>query len=612
MDAAGNESAVSHISAVLDNTGPSPSSITAPANATYNLTQNVDFTVTFNDNVTVTGTPRLRLNVNGNTRYANYNSGSGNTALTFRYDTQNGDEDTDGIGFASTSIDLNSGTMRDSLGNNATLNLTSMVPSLTGVRIDAKPPTISGLTNDSTAKKTKSWSWSCSETCTYRSTVNTTSNTNPTGNYSSTATASQTSGTGTYYLHVQAKDSAGNESTVSHISAVLDNSGPTPSSITAPANATYNLTQNVDFVFNFNENVTVTGTPRLSLTVGSATRYAAYHSGSGSSALTFRYDTQANDEDTDGIAFAANSIDLNSGTLKDSLGNAATLSFSSIVPTLTGVKVDTVPPTISGLSNDGTAKKTKSWSWSCSETCTYRSTVDTTSNTNPTGTYSSTATASQTSGDGTYYLHVQAKDSAGNESTVSHVSAVLDNTGPSPSSMSGPSNGTYNLTQNVDFTITFDEAVTVTGTPRLSLTVGSATKYANYTSGSTTTTLTFRYDTASGDEDTDGIAFSATSIDLNSGTLKDSLGNDATRNFNSIKPTLSSVNIDAKPPTLSGLSNDSSAKKEQDLDMVVLRNLYLPLHRQHHVKHQPHRKLLKHRHRHPNRRERNLLPSRPG
>ena len=93
----------------------------------------------------------------------------------------------------------------------------------------------------------------------------------------------------------------------------------------------------------------VTGTPRLSLTVGSSTKYAAYHGGDGTSTLTFRYTVGSGDLDTDGITFAANTIDLNSGNLKDSLGNDAALGFASVLPNLTGVQVDTIPPTLSGL-----------------------------------------------------------------------------------------------------------------------------------------------------------------------------------------------------------------------------------------------------------------------
>jgi hypothetical protein len=91
---------------------------------------------------------------------------------------------------------------------------------------------------------------------------------------------------------------------------------------------------------------------------------------------------------------------------------------------------DVTAPTLSGLSDDATPAKTKTWSWGCSETCTYQYEIDTTLKTILKSDYGSTATDLQKNGDGTYYIHVRAKDAAGNLSEVSHVSAVIDNTAP--------------------------------------------------------------------------------------------------------------------------------------------------------------------------------------
>ncbi|HNV97545.1 MAG TPA: GLUG motif-containing protein, partial [bacterium] len=92
---------------------------------------------------------------------------------------------------------------------------------------------------------------------------------------------------------------------------------------------------------------------------------------------------------------------------------------------------DTTAPVISGLSNDTTPTKSKTWSWdSDDESATYRYTVNQDSSyTFEDQEYGDTKTATQSSGDGTYYLHVQAKDTSDNTST-STVSAILDNTAP--------------------------------------------------------------------------------------------------------------------------------------------------------------------------------------
>ena len=565
-DSAGNESNVKHVYARLDNTGPQMNSMTAPSPGTYNLNQDLNFTITFDENVVVTGTPRLSLTVGLSTRYASYSSGDTSTVLTFTYDTQSGDLDSNGLSFANTMINLNNGSIKDSLGNNAVLNFSGVAPDLSNVNVDAVIPIVTGLSNDDTSAQTKNWSWGCSKTpCTYRSVIDTSSSTNPGGNYTATNTANQTSGTGTYYIHVQAKDSAGNESNVKHVYARLDNMGPQIDSMTSPGPGTYNLNQDLDFTITFDKSVVVTGNPRLSLTVGSSTRYASYSSGDTSTTLTFTYDTQSGDLDSNGLVFVNTMIDLNNGSIKDASGNDSVLNFSSTTPTLNGINVDAVIPVVTGLSNDDTSAKTKNWSWGCSETpCTYRSVINTSPSTNPGENYTATKTANQTSGTETYYIHVQAKDSAGNESNVKHVYAQLDNTGPQINSMTSPSPGTYNLSQDLNFTITFDKSVVVTDTPRLSLTVGSSTRYASYSSGDTSTTLTFTYDTQSDDLDSNGLAFVNTMIDLNNGSIKDSLGNDSVLNFSSEAPTLNGINVDAVIPVVTGLSNDDTSAQTKN------------------------------------------------
>jgi len=91
---------------------------------------------------------------------------------------------------------------------------------------DTTPPIISGLSSTTTPTKSKTWQWSSNEDATYRYTIDQISDTNPSGDYSSVQIATQSSGNGTYYIHVQAKDNAGNESEVTHVSALLDNTEP--------------------------------------------------------------------------------------------------------------------------------------------------------------------------------------------------------------------------------------------------------------------------------------------------------------------------------------------------------------------------------------------------
>lgn len=74
----------------------------------------------------------------------------------------------------------------------------------------------------------------------------------------------------------------------------------------------------------------------------------------------------------------------------------------------------------------------------------------------------------------------------------------------------------------------FSEAVTVTGTPQITLETGNQDAVVNYTSGSGTTTLTFNYVVWDGDKSEDLDYVSTSSLTLNGGTIRDGVGNNAT------------------------------------------------------------------------------------
>ena len=52
--------------------------------------------------------------------------------------------------------------------------------------------------------------------------------------------------------------------------------------------------------------------------------------------------------------------------------------------------------------------------------------------------------------------------------------------------------------ETIDITVTFDEAVVVTGTPQLTLETGGSDAVVDYSSGTGSTVLTFVYTVASG------------------------------------------------------------------------------------------------------------------
>jgi hypothetical protein len=167
--------------------------------------------------------------------------------------------------------------------------------------------------------------------------------------------------------------------------------------------------------------------------------------------------------------------------------------------------------------------------------------------------------------EGSLILQMKANSVTGSTTTgpsavVSANTIVIDRTAPTISStLTGPANATYIPTQSLTFTAPFSETVTVTGMPRLAITIGSTTRYANYASGTNTRSLTFTHvvQTALADIDTDGI-FLTTSLDLNGGTIRD-LATNALTNFAFTAPTLTSVLVAQRPgaPTIESITATS-------------------------------------------------------
>ena len=80
----------------------------------------------------------------------------------------------------------------------------------------------------------------------------------------------------------------------------------------------------------------------------------------------------------------------------------------------------------------------------------------------------------------------------------------------------GPAAGAYKAGTPLDLTVTYDQAVTVTGTPRVPITVGGVSRSATYTGGTGTTALTFRYTVQAGDN---GVLAASRLIVMNGGTI---------------------------------------------------------------------------------------------
>jgi len=119
-------------------------------------------------------------------------------------------------------------------------------------------------------------------------------------------------------------------------------------------------------------------------------------------------------------------------------------------------------------------------------------------------------------------------DINGLANSVSTGSITVDSVAPTFTNItSAKANGTYKAGEVIDITVTSSEAVTVTGTPTLTLETGATDRAATYVSGSGTTTLTFRYTVQAGDNSSDLDIASTSALALAGGTIRDAAGNNA-------------------------------------------------------------------------------------
>ncbi len=139
---------------------------------------------------------------------------------------------------------------------------------------------------------------------------------------------------------------------------VIDRTAPTISSVTTSnGNFSSALNPNLNLVVNFSESVTVSGTPRIPLTIGTSTEYATFLSMTDSRTATFRFPVivDYNDIDLDGITVNS-PLELNSGTILDLATNAiVSTTFTSPVTTSVNVYQPPSAPVIDSITANNTS-----------------------------------------------------------------------------------------------------------------------------------------------------------------------------------------------------------------------------------------------------------------
>lgn len=560
------------LSTVVDQTAPSVTSVSVPADEYYNATNTLQFTVHFSENVYVTGTPTLDVVIGSTTVQAQYVSGTGSQNLVFSYQVQAGQEDMDGIALGT--LKLNGGTIQDDTQNNANLTLTG-VPSTAGIKVNTTHPTVTLSTTapaivNGPFNVTATFSEAVTGLAAFDFTVVNGSVNAPTTSDNITYTFQVVPATPDMPVSVtlpadMVQNIGHNGNLASNtVSLQFDPTAPTITTIEGPANATYIAGQDLTFKVVFSEKVNVTGAPYIDINIGGSIVKAQYASGTGDSVLYYKYTVADGDNDPNGVGVT--DANVGTGTIRDIATNDADLTLNpAVIADLTGVIVNTKHPTvtITGPSISASAVNvTITFSEAMGAVTASKfilgGTVSGTTLTGLTTTDNITYTATinfPANVTGTVTLNLPAnavKSAVGNDNQASNVYTVnVDNAGPVVTAVTGPTSKTYHQGEQLQFTVTFNEAVTVdesTGTPQLPIVIGSSTVWADYVSGTGTAQLVFSYTVLPNQFDADGVT-TGTDLSTNGGTLQDALGNDAALTLHGVGST-TGVLVNARTPSV--------------------------------------------------------------
>ena len=363
---------------------------------TYGRGERIDFWLNFSERVIVSGAPRLALTIGSRTRLASFHrvgasdltSGS---SLRFFYDVQASDRDPDGIGIAADALRLNGGTIRDSSGANVNLNLGDAASGHNAVdgRID-RPPAVRFVSHWCTADRITvpvqlnrlvavtgvprlvlaigsqtrlatldgvSWNHVWGFTTLAFAYAVQASDRDPDG-IGVPADALRLNG-GTI------RDASGADANLdlggrafTDGCTVGDEPGAAPAVrriwLSRPQNGeTYLRGEAIEGTVEFDQPVTVTGTPQLMLSFGSQVRPADFSHlpEPGAASPRFAYTVDAADQAPAGVSIAANALRLNGGSIRSVAGGVPALLDHSPLPAVAfrkaaGDRVDALPPVV--------------------------------------------------------------------------------------------------------------------------------------------------------------------------------------------------------------------------------------------------------------------------
>ena len=453
---------------------------------TYERGETVRVAVHFDKVVKVTGRPQVELTIGAETRYATLSTRWGDDRyVDFSYVVQEGDRDEDGISIPANALILNGGSITAADGTTDAALTHAAVGPERDRKVDGSgdvtPARVAAIYFDSSPARGDTYELgeTVEVVVTFDGGVEATGEPRVAltiGTQTRPATSSGWGSNSLYFSYtVQEEDRDEDGISIAANALVLSGGtitapdGTTPADLTHAAVAadggskvngslvapprvrdisfyspgrshTYARGETIEVKVEFNRTATVTGTPRVALTIGAKTRHAVY-SGSWREYADFSYVVQEDDRDDDGISIPANALELNGGTI--------TAADGTTDADLTHAPVGTDP---------------------------------------------------------------DRKVDGSSAVTPPRVRAIYYDSSP-------PRSDTYELGETVEVVVEFDGGVEATGNPQIALTIGTETRYANFSGWSSDNTLRFRYTVQTGDSDEDGISIPANSLLLNGGSI---------------------------------------------------------------------------------------------
>ena len=127
------------------------------------------------------------------------------------------------------------------------------------------------------------------------------------------------------------------------------------------------------------------------------------------------------------------------------------------------------------------------------------------------------------------------------------------NKAPAVASVSAPAAGTYAKGEQLTFTVTMSEPVTVSGSqaPALAMNFGETTRYASFSGYTSSSELNFTYTVQEGD-DLGGTSSGTLTPSIVFGSIADSGGNTALRGFS--PPSMTGIRLGGPSPTVSSIT----------------------------------------------------------